>query len=233
MELSIDTASEMASVGLSEEGALLAEITWHCPRNHLSELLPAVQYLMQRAGVDKGDLSAIFVCVGPGSYTGLRVGVSTAKGLAFALRVPLVGVGRLETDAYQHADYPGRICPIHRAGRGELAWAVYARDAFGWREVMPPRLSPPDGLLAAARRRFKSALFCGEVSEELAETLRQTLGRQAAIAGAGAMSVRRAGFIAELAWRRLAAGQTDDAASLKPIYLREAVVARPPGGGHK
>lgn len=233
MELTIDTASDMASVALSQEGAIVAELTWRCPRNHLSELLPAVQYLMQRAGVDKSDLRAIFVCIGPGGYTGLRVGVSTAKGLAFVLRLPLVGVGRLETDAYQHADYPGPICPIHRAGRGELAWAVYARDASGWREVVPPRLSSLDDLLAAGRRRLKSALFCGEISEDLAERLREALGRQAAVAGAAAMSVRRAGFIAELAWRRLVAGQTDDASSLKLIYLREAVVTPPRGGSRK
>jgi tRNA threonylcarbamoyladenosine biosynthesis protein TsaB len=229
MELTIDTASEMASVALSQEGTLVAEITWRCPRNHSAELLPTLQYLMQRASVAKSDLKAIFVCIGPGSYTGLRVGMSTAKGLAFALGLPLVGVGRLETDAYQHADYPGPICPIHRAGRGELAWAVYARDGGGWHEVVPPRLSALEGLLAAGRRRLKRALFCGEISEEVAERLREVLGRQTLVAEA-AMSVRRAGFIAELAWRRLVAGQTDDAASLKPIYLREAVVARPRGG---
>jgi tRNA threonylcarbamoyladenosine biosynthesis protein TsaB len=233
MELTIDTASEMASVALSEEGALVAEITWRCARNHSTELLPTLQYLMQRAGVEKSDLKAVFVCVGPGSYTGLRVGVSTAKGLAFALGLPLVGVGRLEAEAYPHADHVGPICPIHRAGRGELAWAVYARDAAGWREVVPPRLSALDGLLAAARRRLKRALFCGEISEEVAERLKEVVGRQTAVAEAAAMSVRRAGFIAELAWRRLVAGQTDDAASLKPIYLREAVVARPRGGGRK
>jgi tRNA threonylcarbamoyladenosine biosynthesis protein TsaB len=233
VELTIDTASDMASVALSEEGAIVSEFTWRCPRNHLSELLPTVQYLMQRAGVDKGDLSAIFVCIGPGGYTGLRVGVSMAKGLAFVLRLPVVGVGRLEADAYQHADYPGPICPIHRAGRGELAWAVYAGDASGWREVMAPRLSLPDDLLAAGGRRLKSALFCGEISEELAERLRDSLGQQVAVAEAAAISVRRAGFIAELAWRRLIAGQTDDAASLKLIYLREAVVTPPRGGSRK
>ncbi len=233
MELTIDTASDMASVALSEEGTIVAELTWRCPRNHLSELLPAAQYLMQRAGVDKGDLSAIFVCIGPGGYTGLRVGVSIVKGLAFVLRLPVVGVGRLEADAYQHADYPGPICPIHRAGRGELAWAVYTGDASGWREVMPPRLSLPDDLLATGGRRLKSALFCGEISKELAERLRESLGQQAAIAEAAAISVRRAGFIAELAWRRLVAGQTDDAASLKLIYLREAVVTPPRGGSRK
>jgi tRNA threonylcarbamoyladenosine biosynthesis protein TsaB len=233
VELSIDTASGMASVGLSQEGKLIAEISWSCPRNHSVELLPTLQYLMQHASVDKGDLTAIFVSIGPGSYTGLRVGVSTAKGLAFALGLPLVGVGRLETDAYQHADYPGPICAIHRAGRGELAWAIYAGGASGWREVMPPRLSLPDGLLATGRRRLKSALFCGEISEELAERLREALGPRVAVAATGSMSVRRAGFIAELAWQRLIAGHTDDAASLKPIYLREAVVAQPPAGGRK
>jgi tRNA threonylcarbamoyladenosine biosynthesis protein TsaB len=233
MELTIDTASEMASVALSQEGAVVAELTWRCARNHSTELLPTLQYLMQRASVAKGDLKAIFVCIGPGSYTGLRVGVSTAKGLAFALGLPLVGVGRLEAEAYPHADHSGPICPIHRAGRGDLAWAVYARDGGGWHEVVPPRLSALDGLLAAARRRLKRALFCGEISEEVAERLREVLGRQTPVAETAAMSVRRAGFIAELAWRRLVAGQTDDAASLKPIYLREAVVARPRGGGRK
>ncbi|MGQ9572048.1 MAG: tRNA (adenosine(37)-N6)-threonylcarbamoyltransferase complex dimerization subunit type 1 TsaB [Dehalococcoidia bacterium] len=232
MELTIDTASDMASLALSQEGALVAELTWHCPRNHSVELLPTLQQLMQRADIDKGDLTAIFVSIGPGSYTGLRVGVSTAKGLAFALRLPLVGVGRLEAEAYQHADYRGHICAIHRAGRGELAWAVYTRDASGWREVTPPRLSMPDHLIATARRRLRSALFCGEISDELAQRLREALGQPTVVAEARGMSVRRAGFTAELAWRRLASGQADDAASLKPIYLREAVT-RPPKGGRK
>ncbi len=84
VELTIDTASEMTSVALSREGSLEAELTWRCPRNHSVELLPTLEHLMHRSSVDKGDLTAVFVCIGPGSYTGLRVGVSTAKGLAFA-----------------------------------------------------------------------------------------------------------------------------------------------------
>ncbi len=223
LELTIDTASDLASVALSREGALDAELTWRCPRNHSRELLPAVEHLLRRSGVDKGELAAVFVCIGPGSYTGLRVGIASAKGLAFALGLPMVGVGRLEADAYQHADFAGPVCAIHRAGRGELAWAIYRSAPAGWREVLPPRLTTPEALMAGVRR---PTLVCGEIDHELAARLSDTLGAKARFA-VSATSLRRAATIAELAWRRLAAGQADDAASLKPIYLREAVFVRP------
>jgi len=222
LELTIDTASDMASVALTREGALELELTWRCQRNHSRELLPAVEYLMRRSGVDKAELTAVFACIGPGSYTGLRVGIATAKGLAFALGLPVVGVGRLEADAYQHSDFAGPICAVHRAGRGELAWAVY-RSAPSWREALAPRLTEPEALIGGVRR---PTLFCGEIDEALAARLTETLGPKARFAGP-ATSLRRAATIAELAWRSLAAGQADDAAGLKPIYLREAVFVRP------
>ena len=114
--------------------------------------------------------------LGPGSYPGLRVGIATAKGLAFALGLPIVGVGRLEADAYQHADFTGPVCAVHRAGRGELAWAVYRSEPAGWREVLPPRLTTPEGLMAGVRR---PTLFCGEIDDELAARLSDTLGARA------------------------------------------------------
>src|SRR3990170_3626071 len=166
MELSIDTASEMASVALSSEGRLLAEITWRCRRNHTVELLPTVEKALAQAGASRDDLTAVFVCSGPGMYTGLRVGVATAKGLAQALSLPIVGVPRLELDAYPHASFPGRIVAVHRAGRGELAWAAY-RSA-PWREVTSPRLDWPAEVVGKARGR---TLFCGEVDDELAAAI--------------------------------------------------------------
>jgi len=212
LELSIDTAGDMASVALSREGALLGEVTWRCRRNHSAELLPVVAELMGRLGVGREELRAVFVCLGPGGYMGLRVGVSTAKGLAFTLAIPLVGVGRLEVEAYQQAAYPGPICPVHEAGRGEVAWAVYEGGWEGWREALPPRLSTLADLLEQAPQ---GALFCGDISAELAAALRE--GRP----GASVVRVaRRAGTLAELGWRRLIAGQGDDPATLKPLYLR-------------
>jgi tRNA threonylcarbamoyladenosine biosynthesis protein TsaB len=222
MELSIDTASEIASVALSREGVLQAEVSWRCRRNHTVELLSTVDRLLAQTGATKQDLAAVFVCIGPGMYTGLRVGVSTGQGLAYAFRLPVVGVGRLELDAYQHAAFPGRIVAVHRAGRGELAWAAYRSRP--WRQVTAPCLDWPAEVVRRARGR---TLFCGEVDDELAKAAEEALGARAVIASAAA-SVRRAAFLAELGQRRLAAGDGGDAASLRVVYLRPPAISGKP-----
>src|SRR3989304_3382514 len=83
----------MASLAPSPEGALQAEVPGRCRRNHTVELLPTIDRLLAQAGTAKADLTAVFVCTGPGMYTGLRVGVSTAQGLAYALKLPVAGGG--------------------------------------------------------------------------------------------------------------------------------------------
>src|SRR2546428_4022082 len=171
MELSIDTASEVASIALSREGDLVAEITWRCHRNHTVELLPTIEKLLTQAKSGKDELTAVFVSTGAGMYTGLRVGVSVAQGLARALSLPALGVGRLELDAYPHAAFPGQIIGVHRAGRGELAWAAYRGDP--WRETSPPQLSRPEEL---AQKSRQPALVVGEVNEILRADLGQPAG---------------------------------------------------------
>jgi tRNA threonylcarbamoyladenosine biosynthesis protein TsaB len=218
IELSIDTASEVASVAVSHEGVLQAETTWRCRRNHTIELLPAIDRLLDQAKTTKQDLTAVFVCKGPGMYTGLRVGVSTAQGLAYALKLPVVGVGRLELDAYQHAAFPGRIVAVHRAGRGELAWAAYRPRP--WREVTAPRLDWPADVIRKARGR---SLFCGEVDDEFAAAIDEALSARATIA-APAASHRRAASLAELGYHRLAAGEGESPAALRVVYLRPPAI---------
>ncbi len=218
MELSIDTASEIASVALSREGVLEAEVTWRCRRNHTAELLPTIEWLLAQAGASKEELTAVFACTGPGMYTGLRVGVSTAQGLAYALKLPVAGIGRLELDAYQHAAFPGRIVAVHRAGRGELAWAAYRSRP--WRQVAAPGLDWPAEVVRRARGR---SLFCGEVDEDLGAAIAEGLGDKAVIAGAAA-SVRRAASLAELGQRRLAEGEGQDPAALRVVYLRPPAI---------
>jgi len=214
VELSIDTASDWASVALSQEGCLKGEVTWRCYREHSTQLMPMVETLLSRLRVDKSELAAVFVCTGPGSYAALRVGVSTAKGLAFALGVPIVGVGRLEIEAYQHAACGTPVCALHRAGRGEVAWAVYRGPKAEWREIAAPRMSTPQEMMAHIPKR---TLFCGEEDDRLDEMLAE--------AGISvAPSRRRADYLAELSWRRLAAGQADDVRALAPLYLREPAI---------
>jgi tRNA threonylcarbamoyladenosine biosynthesis protein TsaB len=216
MELSIDTASDLASVALSREGAVVDEITWKCARNHTVELLPATGRLLTRANVTKAELTAVFVTTGPGMYTGLRVGIATAKGLARALGLPLVGVGRLELDAYPHAAFSGAIVAVHRAGRGDLAWASHAGNP--WRELTPPQLSKPEEL---ARLLSTPALVVGEVDDAL----------RAALAGApgitcveGDEASGRARALAALGYERLAGGAASEPALLRPVYLRPPAI---------
>ena len=226
MELSLDTASDWAGIALSQEGRALAELTWHCPRRHSVELMPAVERLLERQDVSKDKLSAVFVCIGPGGYASLRVGVSTAKGLAFALNVPLVGVGRLEVEAYAHVSHPppGAVCPLHLAGRREIAWALYKGPASEWQEVSAPRLSPIDDL---PRLAPQDALFCGEDIERL----EPELAERGVARDRMAPGLRHAGDLAALGWRRLAAGLSDDPRSLTPLYLREPAIGPQKGGG--
>ena len=216
LELSLDTTSDIATIALSSEGRLLAELTWHCGREHSRQLLPAVDGLLARQSASKDELTAVFVCIGRGAYAGLRAGVSTAKGLAFALELPLVGVGRLEIEAYAFAGV-GPIVAVHRASRRELAWAAYDTDP-NWREIAPPRLSPADALVEELPA---DALVVGEVDDALAAALTERGYRVAS-------AMRRAALLAELAWQRLQAGRTDDPKALVPLYLREPAIGPQP-----
>jgi tRNA threonylcarbamoyladenosine biosynthesis protein TsaB len=219
VELSMDTASDWASIAVSDEGALVGEMTWRSRRQHSVQLLPSVEALLSRLGVDKSELRAIFVCTGPGGYAGLRVGMSTAKGLAFALEASIAGVGRLESEAYVFAGCGRPVVAVHRAGRGEVAWAAYEGPRGEWREVVAPRMSTVEALLAEAP---SGTLFCAEEGDGVEEML--------AAAGAS-MNVapvrRRGGVLAELGWRRLEAGDVDDARTLAPLYLREPAIGPP------
>jgi tRNA threonylcarbamoyladenosine biosynthesis protein TsaB len=217
MELSIDTASEMTSVALSAEGQLVAEATWRCRRNHSVELLPAIERLFVQAKAEKNDVNAVFVCTGPGGYTGLRVGMSVAKGLAYPRGLPMVGIGRLELDAYPHAASAGPIVAVHRAGRGELAWAVYRADP--WRELLAPRLSKPDELAASVE---DEALIVGETDETLRRLVEER--SESAKFASPAASVRRAATLAALGYDRLSRGETDEPALIAPVYLRPPAI---------
>lgn len=212
MELSIDTAGAVGGVALTESGTLLADLAWRTRAGHAADLLPAIASVLEWAGARQRDLDAIFVCQGPGGYAGLRVGISTAMGLAYALGAGLLGVNRLEADAYVHAAFPGPVVPVHSAGRGEFAWCVY-EDGVA---VATARLTPPEDLLEGAP---PGVLLCGEVEGELAEKARTARPDLHVLSGPA--FTRRAITIAALAWPRYAAGERDDPATLEPVYLRE------------
>ncbi len=123
--LALDTSTRQASVALCTEQTLLAEYTWQVGNNHSVELLERIQRLFAECDTPMQTLEAIAVATGPGSFNGLRVALTTAKSLAFALHKPLVGISTLDIIAAAHREWPGPICAILEAGRSELYAACY------------------------------------------------------------------------------------------------------------
>ncbi len=206
--LALDSATAFASVALFDGDQVLAESTWRAERTHTVRLLSEVEALLARVEVDPKELTGLAVTVGPGSFTGVRVGISLAKGLAVGLNLPLWGLGTLEVLAHSAAVH-GRILTAIEAGRSRFVAASSERGCT----PSPAQNVDADGLLRLAEA---ADLIVGELPPGLRARLELALpGRLASPAA----SLRRAGFLAQLAVRRAAAGDPGDAAAVDAVYV--------------
>ncbi len=222
MELTIDTSSGITGVALADKSELLASLIWQTTRNHTKELLPNLTRLLRQAKVELGSVDAIIVATGPGSFNGLRVGISTAKGLASALDIPLVGVNTLESEAYCFAFTGLPLRPLHRASREEIATALYRQKGNAWQRLEIENLTTVEAL---CRRIKQRTLFCGEIPLCIAIEIQKKLGKQAIISHNNIPT--RVYSLAILGWRKLNKGEQDDAVTLQPLYLRPPHITKP------
>ncbi len=223
MQLAIDTSTDTASLALVQDSQVLAELTWHCGHSHSTELLPHLVDLMAQSGLSLESTSGIIVARGPGSFNGLRVGISTAKGLAFSLGSPIIGISTLEVVAYPHAETGLPICPIFNAGRSEIATAIYQKKHQKWCQLVAEHITTIDTLCSQITTK---TIFCGDFIPLIATQLKKQL-KQKAIVLPPAARLRRASFLAELGLKRLEAGDSDNPATLQPLYLRRPSITRP------
>ena len=162
MLLAIDTSTKQAGIALYDGArGLVAEYNWHSANRHTEELMPAVAQMLAQAGVTPGALRAVAVALGPGSFTGLRVGLAAAKGLALAHGLTLLGIPTLDVVAYPHQAQPVPVIAVLQAGRGRVYWAPYAHGPSGWAARSQPRLSTVPEL---ANTVVRPLMFVGEVS---------------------------------------------------------------------
>ncbi len=223
MQLAIDTSTGTASIALVQDSEVLAELTWRTGQNHSVELLPNLCYLLEQTMLSLESATGIIVARGPGSFNGLRVGISTAKGLAFSLGIPIVGISTLEAAAYQHAETGLPICPIFNAGREEIATALYRRKGNQWCQLVAEHITVIDRLCSQITTK---TIFCGEFTPSTASQLSKQLKRKAIIPPP-ATRLRRASFLAELGLKRLKAGDYDNPTTLQPLYLRQPPITKP------
>ena len=225
MILALDTSTDWCSIAVYDPAVgVRAEQTWYAYRDQTAQLLPAVQDLLLRLKLTIAAIDGVAVARGPGSFTGLRVGLATAKGLAYARRLAIWGVPTLDVLAYAHSAITAApICAVLAAGRGRLAWALYRTQHGRWQRLSAYQNTTVAELCAQIEQ---PTLFVGEIGPPVAAELDHLLGAQASIAPP-ATSLRRAGFLAELAWQRAQADESDDLATLQAIYLQMPTA---PGG---
>jgi tRNA threonylcarbamoyl adenosine modification protein YeaZ len=221
MILAIDTSTDNASLALVQGGKALAELNWRCEQNHTTELLPHLARLLDEARVDISSISGVIVAKGPGSFNGLRAGISTAKGLAFSLRIPIIGISSLEVAAYQHAETGLPICPIFNAGRGEIATSIYQKKDNKWCQLVAEHITTVDALCSGITTK---TIFCGEFMPQVANELKKQIREKAIIA---TTELPRARLLAELGKQRLEAGDCDHPTTLQPLYLRRPAITQP------
>lgn len=220
MLLAIDTATALTGLALYGPHGLLAESVWESGRNHTAQLLPQIDTLLRYAGATPADVTVIAVGLGPGSWSGLRVGLSLAKGMALAGDLPVIGMSTLEALAYQYLPTTLPVYPLIRLGRERYATAPFmARDRL--ERLAPDRNVTLGELCAVVSGR---AFFCGDLDAATIAGLQRGLGDRA-VFPLPAARLRRPSFLAELAWQRHLEQRYDDVATLEPIYLGEPVRA--------
>ncbi len=206
----MDTSGKTLSVALSEENKLLGEVFINGGNTHSVSLMPAIDYLLQACGVAIQDLDAVALASGPGSYTGLRIGICTAKGLAHPRNIPCIGVNTLHALAVNVSSHRGYICPVMDARRGEVYNAVYDNTDGRMKNLIPPRGINIHQLLAEQRDNHPLYLGDGTYLEAVAACGANVAPRE--------LLLQRASSVCALAFLQ---GQTTDYKTLEPDYLRE------------
>lgn len=179
--LAMDTSNQILGAALMKDGQLLGEHVTNMKKNHSVRLMPAIEGLMEEVGLAPDDLDKIVVSYGPGSYTGVRIGVTTAKTMAWALNIPVVGVSSLEVLAYQGRLSGSLVCSFFDARRGLVYAGVYQWQDNRMMSVRPDANLLMDDLLNELKQNNQPVVFLSPDLHLHRERIEETMGEQAII----------------------------------------------------
>jgi tRNA threonylcarbamoyladenosine biosynthesis protein TsaB len=214
--LGIETATSIASVAIVAADQIVAERALPMSGSHARTLLPLIDAALAAADLELRDLDLLAVSIGPGSFTGLRIGLSVAKGLALATGLPIVGVPTLAAYARHASPRAGLLCPVLDARKGEVYAAAFRGDAGDPNCVLAPVAIAPQRLAAALR---VPCTLIGDGVDAYVELWRRELGPAAELIPFATLPPSGA-TVAQLGLRRAATAGTDDLAHLEPSYCR-------------
>jgi len=219
--LGIDTATRVAGAAVAGENRLIAERFVHNLKTHSQNIIPMIDQVMRDAGIKPENLYGISVTGGPGSFTGLRIGMSVAKTMGLALNIPVVAISTLKVLAWNLYMAPGLICPILDARKNEVYTCLYKSVPGGLEELADPAAVSIDRLVDELSRFSDEVIFLGDGVPVYEDVLRDMMGRRA-LFGTMINSFPRASAAAELGLNKMKEGRLSDFTFLQPVYLRKS-----------
>jgi tRNA threonylcarbamoyladenosine biosynthesis protein TsaB len=215
--LAVDTSTEQAGLALLDNSVPRAEWSWVAAGNHSQHLHRLLRSLLETERIEPRDLGGLVVATGPGSFSGLRVGVSFAKGLAISLDIPLVGVSTLDATAFTGLHFSQEVLAAIAAGREQLYVGQYRGNEQHFVRTRDYAIMLPG---EAAELVGPETMLCGPGAGTLAEELSRQ-GRPAR-QEPSLWKLRRPAFLAELGRRRMAEGAANEVHTLEPLYIRRS-----------
>lgn len=219
--LSIETSGLMGGVALVKDGGPVAEVSLVSRETHSRRLMVTIKWLMQSYGTDWSDLDLLGVSLGPGSFTGLRIGLATAKGLAFAMGIPVIGVPTLDALATQVVPCKeDLVCPMLNVRKSQVYTAIYqGRHSGKLKKIGPYQVVSPEEFVSSMPCNHR-ILLLGDGLLPYRDILVHGLGDRAVVLPGHMTHVRAAsvGILAGATWQK--DRKADDLKALRPIYAR-------------
>ncbi|MEA1939725.1 MAG: tRNA (adenosine(37)-N6)-threonylcarbamoyltransferase complex dimerization subunit type 1 TsaB [Candidatus Caldatribacteriota bacterium] len=219
--LGIDTSSKWSNLSVIEDEEILIEYVVNgLHKKHSSILVQTIKKMLKNVDMKIGNIDGISVTIGPGSFTGLRIGLGTAKGLSYATSAPLFGIPTLDVLAYPLRKMPYLICPILDARKEEVYYAVY-RGGDNIRKIIDYKCESINQLLSNFLSSNEDIVFLGEGLTKYQDVIKKKIGERAMIIDS-TISLIHASNVAFMGLEKFKKDKSDDIYSFSPLYLRKS-----------
>ena len=219
--LGIDTSTKFCNLGLIEDENILIENTINgLKKKHSSILLSAIKDLLKTMDLKLEKINGIAVSIGPGSFTGLRIGLGVAKGLSYACSLPLLGIPTLDAMAFPLKEIPYLICPILESKKDEIYDVVF-QGGDSLHRVMDYKCEDIQSLLVRLSPLKEEIIFLGDGIKKYRDIIKEKIGKDALFIDSQ-INLSMAANVAFLGLNKLKKGEEDDISILTPFYLRKS-----------
>lgn len=223
--LALESSGLVASVAVMEDQKMIGEFTTNFKKTHSQTLLPMLDELIKTLDMELSDIDAIAVSKGPGSFTGLRIGSATAKGLGLALNKPLIPVPTVDALAYNLCGSAHLICPMMDARRQQVYTGLYAFENGHFKVILPQRAVPVEEIIDEINQRGRSVIFLGDGVPVYKTLIESSVKTEYQFAPAH-LAYQRAGALGALAQIYYSEGKIETASAHRPDYLRVSQAER-------